>query len=182
MNDPKYYEAFFYLTSVLGAALCGILAYLLWSATPENLRRREAWTRDRVWGLVLGYLVLAACVPYARVVAPDFLLPFLWPLALVMPPVCAYYVDYPNARATGGALILLGYLAVHYGFDLELPAAPVLTVLAWAVGIYGIVLSAQPWRLRDEFRSGKVRRRVEAGVLAVFALCLLGEAGWKIFH
>ena len=172
----------FYLTFGLGAALCGFLAYLLWSVTPDGLRRREAWTRDRVWGLVLGYIVLVACVPYARVVSPDFLLPFLWPLALILPPVCAYFVDYPNARAVGGALILAAYLAVHYGFDLELPGAPVLTVLAWLVGIYGIVLSAQPWRLRDEFRAGRVRRRVEAGLLALFALCLAGEAVWKIFR
>lgn len=182
MNEPKYFELLFYLAFVLGAALCGYLAYLLWFTTPENLRRREAWTRDRVWGWLLGHLVLAACVPYARVVAPDFLLPFLWPLALVLPPLCAYCVDYPNARAVGGALILAAYLAVHYGFDLELPAAPALTVLAWIVGVFGIVVSAQPWRLRDEFRSGKTRRRVEAGVLALFALALLGEAGWKVFH
>ena len=112
---------------------------------------------------------------------PDFLLPLLWPLALVMPPVCAFYVDYPNARAVGGALILAAYLAVHYGFDMELPGAPALTVLAWLVGIYGIVVSAQAWRLRDEFRAGKVRRRIEAGLLALFALALLGEAIWNVF-
>ena len=181
MNEPWYFEALFYLTFVFGAALCGYLAYLLWSVDPENLRRREAWTRNRVWGLVLGYVVLVSCVPYARVVAPDFLLPLLWPLALVMPPVCAFYVDYPNARAVGGALILAAYLAVHYGFDMELPGAPALTVLAWLVGIYGIVVSAQAWRLRDEFRAGKVRRRIEAGLLALFALALLGEAIWNVF-
>ena len=96
--------------------------------------------------------------------------------------MCAYYVDYPNARAVGGALILLGYLTVHYAFDMELPGAPVLTVLAWLVGIWGIVLSAQPWRLRDEFRAGAKRRRVEGGFLAFFALVLLGEAVWEIFH
>ena len=180
-NEPWYFEALFYLTFGLGAAGCGFLACLLWSVKPENLRRREAWTRNRIWGLILGYIVLVSCVPYARVVAPDFLLPFLWPLALVMPPVCAYYVDYPNARAVGGALILLAYLVVHYGFDLELPGAPVLTVLAWIVGVYGIVISAQPWRLRDEFRAGRTRRRIEAGVLALFALILLGEAIWNIF-
>ena len=177
MNEPL-----FYLSSGLGAALCGYLAYLLWFAAPENLRRREAWTRSRVWGLVLGYLVLVPCVPYARVVAPDFLLPLLWPLAVVLPPVCAYYVDYPNARAVAGGMILLSYLAVHYGFELELPGAVFLTFLAWAVGIYGIVVSAQPWRLRDDFRAGALRRRVEAGVLALFALVLAGEAVWVCFH
>ena len=180
-NEPWYFVPVFYLTFGLGALLCGYLAYLLWSTTPENLRRREAWTRNRVWGLVLGYAVLLSCVPYAEVVSPNFLLPLLWPLAIVMPPVCAYYVDYPNARAVGGALILLAYLTVHYAFDMELPGAPALTVWAWIVGIVGIVLSAQPCRLRDEFRAGKIRRRVEAGVLAVFALALAGEAIWNVF-
>ena len=182
MNEQQLSDMFFYLTFGLGAAGCGVLAYLLWSVTPENLHRREAWTRNRVWGLVLGYVVLVSCVPYAQVVAPDFMQRFLWPLALIMPPVCAYFVDYPNARAIGGALILVSYLAVHYGFDLELPGAPVLTVLAWVVGIGGIVMSAQPWRLRDEFRAGRLRRRIEAGILILFALGLLGEAVWKIFH
>ena len=181
-NEPQYLVWLFYLTFALGAAFCGYLAYLLWSTTPENLRRREAWTRNRVWGLVLGYVVLVSCVPYAKVVAPDFLQPLLWPLALVMPPVCAYYVDYPNARAVGGALILLAYLTVHYGFELELHGAPALTVLAWLVGIWGIVVSAQPWRLRDEFRAGVRRRRVEGGFLALFALVLLGEAVWEVFR
>lgn len=181
-NEPWYFVPVFYLTFGIGAALCGYLAYLLWSVTPENLPRREAWTRSRVRGLVLGYVVLVSCVPYAQVVAPNFLLPLLWPLAIVMPPVCACYVDYPNARAVSGSLILLAYLVVHYGFDMELPGAPALTVLAWVVGIYGIVLSAQPWRLRDEFRAGRRRRRVEAGFLALFALILLGEAIWNVFR
>ena len=182
MNEQQLSDMFFYLTFGLGAAGCGVLAYLLWSVTPENLRRREAWTRNRVWGLALGYVVLVACVPYAQVVAPNFLIPLLWPLAIVMPPVCAYYVDFPNARAVSGSLILLAYLMVHYGFDLELPGAPAVAVLAWLVGIYGIVLSAQPWRLRDEFRAGAKRRRVEAGFLALFALVLLGEAIWNVFR
>ena len=170
---------FFYLTSLAGAALCGGLAYLLWSAAPENLRRREAWTRHRWWGMFIGYAVLIPCVPYARVVSPDFLLPFLWPLALALPPACAFYVDYPNARAVGGALILLAYLTVHNAFDLELPGAPVLTILAWLVGAQGIWISAQPYRLRDDFRAGQVRRGVEGALLALFALALLGEAVWK---
>lgn len=181
MNGRQTAEALFYTTFFLGAAGCALLAYLLWSVTSENLSRREAWTRSRVWGLVLGYIVLVSCVPYARVVSPDFLQRLLWPLALALPPVCAYFVDYPNARAIGGGLILLPYLAVHHAFDMELPAAPVLTVLAWIVGAGGIWMSAQPYRLRDEFRAGRVRRRIEAGVLALFALALAAEAVWKIF-
>lgn len=170
----------FYLTNFAGAAGCMILAYLLWTTTPENLPRREAWTRSRLCGLFLGYAVLIPCVPLARVVAPDVLLPWLWPLAAVLPPVCAYYVDYPNARAIGGALILLAYLTVHWSFDLTLPGAAALTVLAWIVGIAGIWLSAQPWKLRDWFRSGAKFRRTAAALLALFASALTAEALWHL--
>ena len=60
----------FYLNSISGAALCALLARLLWTVTPETLPRREAWTRHRIWGLVIGYAVLIPCVPLARVVSP----------------------------------------------------------------------------------------------------------------
>lgn len=170
----------FYLNSISGAALCALLARLLWTVTPETLPRREAWTRHRIWGLVIGYAVLIPCVPLARVVSPYFLLPLLWPLALISPVVCAFYVDYPNARAIGGALILVSYFTVHYTFDLRLPAAPALTVLAWLVGVAGIWLSAQPWKLRDWFRAGRRFRRIAAAVFALFALALAGEALWRL--
>lgn len=170
----------FYLTFFAGAAGCGYLAYLLLSVTPDNLRRREAWTRNRPLGMILAYLAFIVCVPYAEVVSPDFLIPFLWPLALVMPVVCALYVDYTTARAVGGLAILLAYLAVHAGFELSLPWAPALSVVSWLIGIAGIWLSAQPWKLRDLFRSGPRVRRGWAALLVLYALALAGEGIWRL--
>lgn len=171
----------FYLTFASGAAGCFYLACLLWRVSPALLPRREAWTRNKALGMVLAYVAFIVCVPYAQVVSPDFLLPFLWPLALVMPVVCALYVDYPAARAVGGLLILLAYLAVHAGFELMLPFAPALSVVSWLVGVAGIWLSAQPWKLRDLFRSGPAVRRGWAGLFILYACMLAGEALWRLF-
>ena len=85
-------------------------------------------------------------------VSPDFLLPFLWPLAVVTPILGFFFVDYPAARAVGGLLILQGYTLVHYPFDLVLPGFPVLAVTGWLAGIAGIWVSAQPWAMRDYLR------------------------------
>lgn len=169
----------FFLTFFAGAAGCAFLAYLILSVNADNLPRRERWTRNRPLGMILAYIAFIVCVPYAEVVSPDFLIPFLWPLALVMPPVCAWYVDYPTARAVGGLLILLAYLAVHFGFELELPGAPALAISSWLAGAAGIWLSAQPWKLRDLFRSGATARRCWGGALALYALLLAMEALWR---
>ena len=171
----------FYLTFFSGAAGCGYLAYLLLDVTPEKLPLRERWTRNKPLGMILAYVAFIVCVPYAEVVSPDFLIPLLWPLALVMPVVCALYVDYPTARAVGGLLILLAYLVVHDGFELVLPLAPALSVVSWAVGIAGIWLSAQPWKLRDLFRSSATVRRCWAALLILYALFLAGEGVWHLF-
>ena len=168
----------FYPAFISGAAGCVWLAVLLWRTDAGNLPRREAWTRNKPCGMVLGYIAFALCVPHAAVVSPDFLVPCLWPLALTLPVVCALYVDYPVARAVGGLLILLAYTVVHAGFDLHLPGAPALSILAWLAGIAGIWISAQPWRLRDVFRSGRGVRRAGAGFLLVLAAAMLGEVVW----
>ena len=75
------------LTNLSGAAGCAWLGAMLWRTNAENLARREAWTRHKLCGTVMAYIAFIVCVPYAKVVSPDFLIPWLWPLALTMPVV-----------------------------------------------------------------------------------------------
>lgn len=173
-------EWFFYTVFFAGAAGCIYLAYLLLTVKAGNLPEREAWCRKKIPGVLLGYVVLITCVPYAKVVSPDFLIPLLWPLALILPPLCAKFADNITSRAVGGALILLAYLTVHAGFERKLPLAEVLSVLSWLIGIGGIWISAQPWKLRDLFRSGKTLRSWCAAFLIIYALLLSGEMIWHL--
>ncbi|MBQ7207856.1 MAG: hypothetical protein IJS01_08675 [Lentisphaeria bacterium] len=118
----------------------------------ENLSKFEPLPRNRVFGMISGWFALIWCIPHAEAVAPGFLLPFLWPLALIVPVVSFFCLDYMTARAVGGLLIILAYEALHRAFDLALPLAGVVAVLSWLLGACGIWISGIPYHLRDAIR------------------------------
>jgi len=138
-----------FVSAVLFFAAAAVLTLL---AVPERLPKVEPLPRNRWIGLFGGWIALAICVPHAVVVSPDFLLPLLWPLAVTVPLLGFFFVDYPAARAVGGLLILQGYALVHYPFDFSTPGFPVLAVTGWLAGIAGIWISAQPCVMRDYLR------------------------------
>ncbi len=166
-------------------AFCsGILLYLCaagltLAAGSKNASALERLARNKWIGLFGGWIALAICVPHAVVVSPQFLLPLLWPMAVIVPVLGFFFVDYPAARAVGGLLILSGYSLVHYTFDFHTPGAPAFAVLGWLTGIAGIWISGKPCAMRDYFRlvSGRRSYRFICGALwsvaALFALWAL---------
>lgn len=154
------------------AFFSGILLYLsigilTFAALPGRVKTFEALSRNKWIGLFGGWIALALCVPHAVVVSPAFLLPFLWPLAVAVPILGFFFVDYPAARAAGGLLILLGYSMVHYTFDFRTPGFPAYAFLGWLTGIAGIWVSGKPCAMRDYFRmtAEKGWFRILCGVL-----------------
>ena len=165
----------------LGVAGICFAAFAVWTfrLSPENLSRFEPWPRAKLPGMVIGWIALALCVPHAAVVSPGFLVPLLWPLAIVVPILGYCFVDYPLARALGGAAILGAYYLVHKSFELHTPCSGAIAVLAWIFGIAGVWVSGKPCALRDWIRlcarSG-VWRGVSGGFWVVFALALFWGA------
>ena len=88
----------------------------------QNLPRFEKIPRNRYFGLLTGWFALAWCIPHAQAVAPSFLLPFMWPLAVIVPIASFFCLDYMTSRAVGGIFIILAYEALHRSFNLDLPA------------------------------------------------------------
>ena len=165
----------------LGIAGVFFAAFAAWTfrLSPENLSRFEPWPRAKAPGMVIGWIALALCVPHAAVVSPGFLVPFLWPLAVAVPILGYFFVDYPLARAVGGAAILGAYYLVHKSFELHTPCSGAIAVLAWIFGIAGIWVSGKPCALRDWIRlcarSG-TWRGVSGGFWCVLALALFWGA------
>ena len=153
---------------MIAAVIAEALGTLLHLSTEECLPRLEPLPRNRAAGVVLGYIALVMCVPHAEVVAPDFLVPFLWPIALIAPWVCAFYVDNPTARAVGGLMILFAYEVVHRTFECRFYGAPVLAVAAWGFGIAGIWLSGYPVSMRDALRLAARRRWFRHAASGIF--------------
>jgi len=140
----------------------------------ENVKKYESLPRNRVFGMVAGWFALIWCIPHAQAVAPGFLLPLMWPLALAVPVISFFCLDYMTARAAGGLAIILAYEALHRSFDLALPTAPVIAVLSWLLGACGFWISGIPYHLRDAIRlaAKKTSMRLLMG-LALIACGLL---------
>jgi hypothetical protein len=119
----------------------------------------EKLCRNKVVGLALSLPCALLCVPLAVPVSPGFLQIWLWPLAIVLPLLCYFHIDYYASRGLAFMLILWAYDVVHGAFELKIPAAPAVTVIALLLGISGIWLAAKPCLLRDIFRKAAVSKR-----------------------
>lgn len=187
MSDTEFlYGVMAKLVFAFGVCLYGSAAVLTFVLNETRLVKVEPLPRNKWIGLVAGWIALAVCVPHAAVVSPAFLLPFLWPIAIIVPILGFFFVDYPAARALGGILILMGYYLVHYTFDFRTPGFPVLAVAGWLIGIAGIWISGKPCSMRDYLRlAGRSRSfRLSCGaawsiaaLLSLWALIMTGTGG-----
>ena len=159
-----------------GSAVFSLLGIGFFLASPDNISKLEKLTRNRMIGLLIALPALAACVPHAQIVAPGILQNpiLLWSLAILIPILSYFYIDYFAARAVAGAIIILAYDLIHYGYDEKLPGAMIFTVAAWLFGFAAIWASGKPHALRDWFRlAGRNRRfAMIAGIISIMsALC-----------
>ncbi len=167
------------LWQIAGALSVLVLAVIaIWCnrLNPENLSKYESWPRNRLVGLLLGWVELAICVPHAMVISPNCLQPLLWPLAVIIPVLCYFYIDYATARAVGGAMILWSYYLIHKGFDLHTPMLAIPAVLGWVFGLAGIWVSGKPCSLRDWIRlcsKSTYWRRISTSYLLLLAVLVL---------
>ena len=77
-------DGFLVYRIALAAAGAVLLGLALWFARlkPDALPRWEPLPRNRWAGAVLGLIALLWCVPYARPIAFDWMVPLLYPLAV----------------------------------------------------------------------------------------------------
>ncbi len=171
----------FRIGCALGGVVLGIVTAGVLRLNAQTLKRVEPWPRNRLWGMLLGWIALAVCVPHAAVVAPGFLVPLLWPLAVAVPVLGYFYVDYPLARALGGLMILGSYYLIHSAFNLSSPLLPLLAGLGWSFGLAGIWISGRPCALRDWLRkcsASRVWRWTSVVLLDLLTISLLAAAIW----
>ena len=156
------------LWSAAGLVICLASGLIALKASPENIKQLEKLTRNKYIGLFLGWFALIACVPHAAAVSPAFLLKFLYPLALAVPVLGFFYIDYAASRAVSGTLILCSYNLVHLSFDINAPCAWLFAVCGWLTGAFAIWCSGLPWTWRDIFRACAASRRKRIGFAAAF--------------
>ena len=156
------------LWSIAGAAIYAIAGFLVLSANAERLPKLEKLTRNPLTGLLLGWFALLFCVPHAAAVSPGFLLKFLYPLAVIVPIIGYFKVDYPASRAVSGTLILCAYNLIHLAFDDALAATALYAVTGWISGAFAVWCSGLPWTWRDIFRASSADKRKRIGFAVIF--------------
>ena len=157
-------------------ASAGIAVFLIWQLlrlTENNRPAAEKLCRNRIAGIALALPCALLCVPLAIPVSPGFLLFWLYPLAIALPVLSYFYIDYYASRGFSFFLILSAYDIVHGAFEMHLPGAATVTVIALISGCFGIWLAAQPWLMRDIFRKCAVSGKWKYTAAALAALLLI---------
>ncbi|MDD5727299.1 MAG: hypothetical protein PHV59_01930 [Victivallales bacterium] len=173
-------DAYKIYTAALFACAFSALAIMIWTLRMNSgrLARFESLPRNKYLGTVLAFFCLLWCIPQAAPIVWEWLLPWLYPLAIVLTILGYFYLDYLFSRALGGLLILLTYYFVHEAFTFHSPALVLFAPLCWVLGIAGLFFSGKPHLLRDLIRklsrSGRSRRLTAAylALLTVFCLTL----------
>ncbi len=175
MNDFLLYRM------ALTAAALAETGGALWlmRRKPEDTAQTDKIPREKYTGIVLGFFALLWCVPYAKPIVFDWMLPLLYPLAAVLAVLGWFFLDYLLSRALGGILILSAYFFVHGGFEFHTPYLAGFSILYWLLGTAGIAFSGKPCWMRDFLRCCCRKRlwRIGAGVfLLVLAAASLFAA------
>ena len=168
------------LWSLMGAAIYAAVGFLVLKSGSDRLEKLEKLTRNPVIGLLFGWSALLFCVPHAAAVSPDFLQKFLYPLAIIVPIIGCFKVDYPASRAVSGTLILCAYNLIHLAFDNNLAATPLYAVAGWLSGAFAIWCSGLPWTWRDIFRicaSSRRKRAIFAVIFFILSIIYISRTG-----
>ena len=148
MNELALYRGALVFAAVLELAFAGWIV----RRRPEDRETLDRIPRARKCGTALGFLALLWCVPHARPIVFDWMLPWLYPAVIVCTALAYFFVDYLLSRALGGIFILGAYFFVHGAFEFHTPGTAALSLLYWGVGILGICFSGKPCWMRDLLR------------------------------
>ena len=167
-----------YIAALLASGF-GALGIAVWALrmNAEKLPRYESLPRNKYFGVVLACLCLLWCVPQARPIVWEWMLPWMYPLVGVFTVLAYFYLDYLFSRAVGGFFILLTYYFVHEAFTFHTPALPFFAIVCWLLGISGLFFSGKPHLLRDLIRkltkSARVRYLTGGYFIVLGVSCLV---------
>ena len=148
MSDIAIFTA-----GLFGMGIIGTLATLfMLRLDSDNIQYYEKIARLRHAGGVIAFICLLWCVPNAKPIVWDWMLPALYPLVIIFTIVAWGFLDYLFSRAIGGLCILTAYWFLHDAFTFHSFMSPAFAIFCWIIGIAGLLFSAKPHLFRDMLR------------------------------
>lgn len=118
----------------------------------DNLKLLESKLRKRNLGAIPALLALLWCIPHAQPIVWDWMLPWLFPIALIFAFLAYCYLENLLPRAIGGIFILYGCYIAQESYTWHTPGASWLMTLTWIIAIAGMFIAAKPHLVRDYLR------------------------------
>jgi hypothetical protein len=167
------------------ASFSAFVVFWVCKPLPASPGKWEKLPRNILFGVIIAAADLAWCVPHSKPIAPDSMVPWLIPIAIVCLWLIYQFLDYIFSRAFGGFLILFAHYLLYASFVYKAPAKPFLSLLCFAMGTLGIFFCGKPYLMRDLIRkivaSSKWRYSTVA-VMTVYGVTALVIGILQIYH
>ncbi len=147
----------FFITGlfIFTAILIATVIYIL-KTNEGTVPAREKLARCVSLGTALIFIDFLWCVPISQPIAPDFIVPYIWPLAFILTAIGYKFSDFHFARATGGFLILTSSFFLTNLWAFGTPESSIIAkffaLFCILLGIAGLFISGKPYLFRDWFR------------------------------
>ena len=164
----------FILISLLLGLLSLFYAYLFAVASRRDAPWYRSFPRLKWPGMILGTVCLIWSAWHGIIMLEGDLQRFhIWvkllvPVAVVL---CYFFLDYLNARALGGFMILATNYLLHAAFVHAVPGRAFYSIICLVLGILGLFLVGTPWRLRQLLERAAANTRWATGLGIAFAIC-----------
>lgn len=146
-------QYYLYISALFALSLFSVVIVVwVYKLSPASLEKWEKLPRNILFGVIVAALDLAWCVPYSKPIAPDFMVNWLIPIAVVSLWLSYQFLDYLFSRAFGGFLILFAHYMLYASFTYRAPGKPFLSLLCFVLGTLGIFLCGKPHLMRDMIR------------------------------
>lgn len=175
-----YYIYIFALFAL--AAFSAVLAFWAGKLVPANPEKWEKLPRNVLWGVIFAAASLAWCVPHSEPIAPDFMVKWLIPIAIVCLWLAYQFLDYLFSRAFGGFLILFAHYLLYASFYFKAPIKPYFSLLCFAMGTLGIFFCGKPYLMRDLIRKLTSCPKWRYSAIAVAVIYCLSSLLVGILH
>jgi|BioPla2DNA2_1021312.scaffolds.fasta_scaffold99014_2 hypothetical protein len=160
--------------SLLLGLLSLFYAYLFAVASRRNAPWYRSFPRHKWLGMILGTICLLWSAWHAIIMLEGDLQRFhIWVKLLVPVTVvlCYFFLDYLNARALGGLMILATNYLLHAAFVHAVPGRAFYSIICLFLGILGLFLVGTPWRMRQLLERAADNTRWATGLGIAFAIC-----------
>ena len=88
-----YYKLYIFLSFAIGVIglIIGSVNFFL---NEGKIEKAEKFCRERNFGVVIFFGCLSWCVPHTEVIIFNFLVPYLWYIAIILAVLSYFYLDY----------------------------------------------------------------------------------------